>query len=207
MEDEGHKYPAPSATTATITDLDHDTEYKIRMRARYYKGEHMGNSWGGPWASATITVAGEPADTPTPEPSPEPTPEPGTIDTLAATDDDTGQLVLTWDPPAAPNAAPTDYHVNWAKSSEDYPADTAEAGNAHPTTTTHTLAGLEYDTDYNIQSKGTLHRRRERRQPVERTVDGDNRPGQAAAAHDPQHDGNCRQSGISSLSVLVGPLK
>ena len=147
----GHVYPEAIATTATIADLEHDTEYKIRMRARYYRGEHMGNSWGGPWASATITVAGEPAETPTPEPSPEPTPAPGTIDTLAATDDAAGQLVLTWDPPAAPNAAPTDYHVNWAKSSEDYPADTAEAGNAHPTTTTHTLAGLEYDTDYNIR--------------------------------------------------------
>ena len=59
--------------------------------------------------------------------------------------------MLTWDPPAAPNAAPTDYHVNWAKSSEDYPADTAEAGNAHPTTTTHTLPDLEYDTDYNVR--------------------------------------------------------
>ena len=149
--DEGHKYPAPSATTATITDLDHDTEYKIRMRARYYKGEHMGKSWGGPWRTATITVAGEPADTPTPEPSPDPTPEPGTIDTLAATDDDTGQLVLTWQAPAAPNADPTDYHLNWAKSAEDYPADTAEAGNAHPTTTTHTLTGLEYDIQYNIR--------------------------------------------------------
>ena len=148
--DEGHKYPDPSATTATIADLDHDTEYKIRMRARYYKGEHMGNSWGGPWAEATITVAGEPAETPTPETSPEPTPEAGTIETLTATDD-AGQLVLTWDPPAAPNAAPTDYHVSWAKSTEDYPSDTAEAGNDHPTGTTHTLAGLDYDTDYNIR--------------------------------------------------------
>ena len=147
----GHVYAAETATTTTITDLDHDTEYKIRMRARYYRGEHEGKSWGGPWATATITVAGEPAETPNPEPSPEPTPAPGTIDTLAATDDDAGQLVLTWDPPAAPNAAPTDYHVNWAKNSEDYPADTAEAGNAHPTTTTHTLAGLEYDTDYNVR--------------------------------------------------------
>ena len=149
--DEGHNYPAPSATTATITDLDHDTEYKIRMRARYYKGEHMGSSWGGPWAEATITVAGEPAETPTPEPSPEPTPAPGTIDTLAATDDAAGQLVLTWDPPAAPNAAPTDYHVNWAKSSEDYPADTAPDGNDHPTDTTLTLTVLEFDTDYNVR--------------------------------------------------------
>ena len=69
--DGGHKYPAPTATTATIADLEHDTEYKIRMRARYYRGEHEGKSWGGPWATETITVAGEPAETPTPEPTEE----------------------------------------------------------------------------------------------------------------------------------------
>ena len=159
-------YPESTATTATIADLDHDTEYKIRMRARYYTGEHKARPWGGPWASATITVAGEPEPPPTPEPAEEEpvqqppredpapedtTPAAGTIDTLAATDDDTGQLVLTWGSPAAPHAEPTDYHVNWAKSAEDYPADTAEAGNAHPTTTTHTLTGLEYDIQYNIR--------------------------------------------------------
>ena len=69
--DEGHLYPAETATTATITDLGHDTEYKIRMRARYYRGEHEGKSWGGPWVTATITVAGEPAEAPTPEPAAE----------------------------------------------------------------------------------------------------------------------------------------
>ena len=151
--DDGHVYTAETATTTTITDLSHDTEYKIRMRARYYRGEHEGKSWGGPWAEATITVAGEPAETPTPEPvqEEESTTEAGAIDTLTATDDDTGQLVLTWGSPAAPNATPTDYHVNWAKSSEDYPADTAEAGNDHPTDTTLTLTGLDFDTDYNIR--------------------------------------------------------
>ena len=159
----------------TIADLEHDTEYKIRMRARYYRGEHEGKSWGGPWATETITVTGEPAETPTPEPAEEEpaeeepvkqpprddparddpapedtTPPAGTIDTITATDA-AGQLLLTWTAPAAPNADPTDYHVNWGKSAEDYPADTAEAGNAHPDSTTHTLVGLEYDTDYNIR--------------------------------------------------------
>ena len=178
---EGHKYLAPTATTVTIGDLEHDTEYKIRMRARYYRGEHEGKSWGGPWATDTITVAEEPAETPTPEPveeepveddpveeepveqpprddpardDPAPedtTPPAGTIDTITATDDVTGQLVLTWQAPAAPNADPTDYHLNWAKSAEDYPADTAEAGNTHPDSTTHTLVGLEYNTEYNIR--------------------------------------------------------
>ena len=67
--DDGHIYLADTATTATIADLEHDTKYKIRMRARYYRGEHEGKSWGGPWATKTITVAGEPAETPTPEPA------------------------------------------------------------------------------------------------------------------------------------------
>ena len=161
--DEGHVYTTPDDTTATITDLSHDTEYKIRMRARYYRGEHEGKSWGGPWATATITVAGEPAETPTPEPvqqpakedpvqqqsKDDPDPPAGTIETLTAADE-TGQLLLTWTTPPAPNSDPTDYHVNWAKSTEEYPANTAEAGNAHPTGTTHTLAGLEFDTDYKI---------------------------------------------------------
>ena len=163
--DDGHVYTAETATTTTITDLSHDTEYKIRMRARYYRGEHEGKSWGGPWATATITVAGEPAEPPTPEPVQQPpkeepvqqpardAPDPpaGTIDTITAADDAAGQLLLTWTAPAAPNATPTDYHVNWAKSTEDYPADTASEGNAHPTDTTLTLTVLEFDTDYNIR--------------------------------------------------------
>ena len=74
--DDGHVYPADTATTTTIADLEHDTEYKIRMRARYYEGEHEDKSWGGPWATKTITVAGEPVETPTPEPAETPTPEP-----------------------------------------------------------------------------------------------------------------------------------
>ena len=163
--DDGHVYTAETDTTTTITDLAHDTEYKIRMRARYYRGEHEGKSWGGPWATATTTVTGEPAETPTPEPvqqppkedpvqqqsRDDPDPPAGTIDTLTAADDAAGQLVLTWEVPTAPNATPTDYHVNWAKSTEDYPADTVPDGNDHPTDTTLTLTVLEFDTDYNIR--------------------------------------------------------
>ena len=154
--DDGHVYTAETATTTTITDLSHDTEYKIRMRARYYRGEHEGKSWGGPWAAATITVAGEPAEPIQQPPKEEPVQQPardapdppaGTIETLRAANE-TGQLLLTW---TAPNSDPTDYHINWTKSTEEYPANTAEAGNAHPTGTTHTLAGLEFDTDYKIR--------------------------------------------------------
>ena len=157
--EDGHVYTAETATTTTITDLSHDTEYKIRMRARYYRGEHEGKSWGGPWAEATITVAGEPAETPTPEPVKEepvqqpprddPDPPAGSIETLTAADDDTGQLLLTWT--AAPNSDPTDYHVNWAEEHRGLPSQHLGSRQRPSNRTTLTLAVLEFDTDYKIR--------------------------------------------------------
>ena len=152
--DHGNVYPAGTATTVDITGLEHDTEYKIRLRARYHDGEHADSPWSGDWAEASLRVAGEPEPTPTPEPAQEEaesTPEPGAIVVLTATDDEAGQLMVTWEPPAAPHAEPTDYHVNWARSADEYPSDTEEDGNAHPTTTTHTLDNLEYDTEYKVR--------------------------------------------------------
>ena len=58
--DKGHKYRARTATAATIADLEHDTEYRVRIRARYYRGEHESQPWGGPWAEATLQVKGNP---------------------------------------------------------------------------------------------------------------------------------------------------
>ena len=127
--DDGHVYPAPTATAATIADLEHDTEYKIRMRARYYRGEHEGKSWGGPWATETITVAGEPAETPTPEPAEEePIEEEPTEDEQGKKE--SGQRPPRDDPapedttPAAPsfiNTAVTEGQVllSWLNPSDD----------------------------------------------------------------------------------------
>ena len=46
--DEGHKYPAPTATTVTIADLEHDTEYKIRCSSVHREGALDGYSSGRP---------------------------------------------------------------------------------------------------------------------------------------------------------------
>ena len=129
--DEGHVYPAPTATAVTIADLEHDTEYKIRMRARYYRGEHEGKSWGGPWATATITVAGEPAEAPTPEPAEEePVQQPPKEDPVQQPPrDDPAQQPPRDDPaqqplPAAPsfiNTAVSEGRVllSWSNPSDD----------------------------------------------------------------------------------------
>ena len=155
--DEGHVYPEGSVTTVTITDLEAGTEYKVRMRARYNQGEHADSPWSGPWQEASLTVAAEPTPEPTAEPAPEPTAEPteepesGAIGSPTATDDNAGGLVIAWEAPQAPHDAPTDYRVNWAKSDDDYPSYAEEHGNAHPATPTHTLEGLDQDTEYKIR--------------------------------------------------------
>ena len=100
--DDGHKYPAPTATTVTIADLEHDTEYKIRLRTRYYRGEYEGKSWGGPWATDTITVAGTPetpSNTVTRDSDP---PEPAlpAAPSLINTAVSEGQVLLSWFKPA-----------------------------------------------------------------------------------------------------------
>ena len=151
--DEGHVYPEGSLTTVTITGLEAGTEYKVRMRARYNQGEHANSPWSGPWQEASLTVAAEPTAEPAPEPTAEPTEEPedGAIGSPTATDDNAGRLVIAWQAPQAPHDAPTDYRVNWAKSDDDYPSYAEEHGNAYPATPTHTLEGLDQDTEYKIR--------------------------------------------------------
>ena len=58
--DKGHKYRARTATAVTIADLEHNTGYKVRIRARYYTDQHKASPWGGPWAEATLQVKGNP---------------------------------------------------------------------------------------------------------------------------------------------------
>ena len=119
--DEGHKYPDPSATTVTITDLSHDTEYKVRMRARYYKGEYYGKSWGGPWATASLEVAGTAEEESAPEP---PAPPKLTPTTEPVRRDSPPQQETTL--PAAPNLTGTlltpegEVMLVWQDPSDDY---------------------------------------------------------------------------------------
>ena len=72
---------------------------------------------------------------------------------------------------------PTDYRVNWTRSDEDYPAHTEEHGNVYPATPTHTLEGLDHDTEYKIRIRRTLLSQRPVRRSLERAMDGDHERG------------------------------
>ena len=58
------------------------------------------------------------------------------------------QLTITCD---APIEAPNDYRVMWAKSAESYKTWTDTSGNAFPTTTSHTVTGVERGEEYKVK--------------------------------------------------------
>ena len=151
--DNGNLYP--TATSVDLTSLDPGVEYKVRVRARYWDGDDADTPWSGPWAQESLQVAAEeppePEATPPATPEPEATPEPGTLGNV--TTEDTGDLglLISWQAPAEPHDQPTDYRVNWGKSSEEYPSWTSDDGNLYPTTTSMGLTDLDPGIEYKIR--------------------------------------------------------
>ena len=74
--------------------------------------------------------------------------EEGAIGGLTLTSDAPGTLAVSWD---VLDQTPTDYRVNWAKSAEDFPSSTENDGNAHPTTNSHTVTGLDEGVEYKVR--------------------------------------------------------
>ena len=63
--DDGHKYL--TVTSIELTDLDEGVEYKVRARARFYKGEHKKAPWSGPWVEGSLLVSSTPPPVATPK--------------------------------------------------------------------------------------------------------------------------------------------
>ena len=72
----------------------------------------------------------------------------GALTGLTLSSDSPGTLAVSWNP-SSPD--PTDYRVNWAKSSEKYPSWTSDDGNLYPTATSVDLTGLEPDVEYKVR--------------------------------------------------------
>ena len=137
-DDTANRYP--QTTSLQLTGLDQGAEYKVRVRARFYDGAHADSPWSGAWDEATLLVAA-PVVAPAQQYD-------GAISGLTLTSDAAGVLDLSWN---APGAAPTDYWVSWARSNEDWPAETDAAANRYPTTTSLELTGLDEGTGYQVR--------------------------------------------------------
>ena len=61
-----------------------------------------------------------------------------------------GTIDVGWE---APNEAPVDYRISWAKVGEPFPIWTDLSGNAFPTDTSHTITGLEEGETYKMKMR------------------------------------------------------
>ena len=92
------------------------------------------------WASVVVAVsAGHPAGAQQ---------DPKEIGGLELSSDAPGVLTVSWE---APESAPVDYRLIWAKSDESFRSYGESDGNAYPTTNSHTLSGLEGGVTYKVR--------------------------------------------------------
>ncbi len=171
----------PTSTSYTITGLDEGVRYKVRVRARYNGSAGLFS------AAVEAVVALSPTPTPTPtftvvalaeeeieQPTPTatatstptttatatptPTPEPNlassTIPGIEVSSPTAGEISVLW---LSPVQAPTDYQLNWAKASEDYPALDGSVGVITQTARSITLTGLDEGVEYKVQVRARYY--------------------------------------------------
>ena len=74
----------------------------------------------------------------------------GALTGLTLSSDTPGTLTVSWDH-SSPD--PTDYRINWAKSSEEFPSWTSNDGNLYPTATSVELTGLDQGVEYKVRAR------------------------------------------------------
>ena len=107
QEEDGNAYI--EGTSHSLIGLENGVEYKVRLRARYYDGEHADRPWSGPWVEATQLVASE-AETP-------PAEAPGAPGDLEGFGSD-GRVLLRWSAPESDGGAPVT-HYEYRVSADD----------------------------------------------------------------------------------------
>ena len=63
-----------------------------------------------------------------------------------------GTIQASWE---APSEAPANYRISWAKVGEDFRTWTDQSGNAFPTATSQTIAGLEEGEEYKVMVRAS----------------------------------------------------
>ena len=131
--DERHAYPPGTATSvAFASDLAAGADYKVRMRARYYRGVYQNAPWSGPWVHSIPVEAPATEDTSdtdvTPAAEPEPDPR-GVVPGLTVVSERKGELLIHWDEPAEPAGLPPDrYRIMWVEADRPWSDHKIEGG-------------------------------------------------------------------------------
>ena len=113
-----------------------------------------------PTATPTATATETPAPTETPTevapatstatatPTPAATVDSRGIAAVRVESNQPGELAVSWDPPTE---SPRDYRVMWARVGESFPSYRDNDGNAYPTSSSHTITGLDQGVRYKVK--------------------------------------------------------
>ena len=143
-------FEAAPLSEYTVTGLDREVAYKVRMRARYHAGTWASDPWSGPWAE-TDPVLASPDDVPQDDVPQDDVPQDdvpqddvpqddvpqddvpqddvpqddvpaarGEVTGVGVISEAAGELTLRWTPPADPVGGPSEYRISWAPEGEDF---------------------------------------------------------------------------------------
>ena len=132
----------PTTASYTISGLDEGVGYNLWLRARYGAGD-----WTGPH-EAVVATAPTSTATATPVPTATAVTNSRTIAALRVAGGQPGALQVSWDPPTE---SPRDYRVMWARVGESFPSYRDNDGNAYPTSSSHTITGLDQGVRYKVK--------------------------------------------------------
>ena len=147
----------PTSTSHTATVLDPGEAYRVRVLARVNTPEKQRSPW-----SAEVT--GDAA--PDPDPSPW---EQAVTGLTVGPDASAGSLAISWD---THPGDPQDYRVKWAPQGEDYRPYGNLDWNAYPTSTSHTVTGLEPGDTYKVRVLARVNTPDKQRSPWSAEVSG-----------------------------------
>ena len=148
--DRGNEYPAGDATSLTLSGLSEETEFKVRVRARYNDGAHKDSPWSGPWTEGQAQVMSQPpkdsSASPTRDPETPISPAPAAPDIGGTAVTPEGHVLLAWLDPSDDSI--TGYQVRRGPDADNLVVieeDTGSSGTSYTDTSppagrTHTYA-------------------------------------------------------------------
>ena len=138
----------PVTSTATATEVPTETPTVTAAPTDVPTATPTATATETPAPTETPTEVAPATSTATATPTPAATVDSRGIAAVRVESNQPGELAVSWDPPTE---SPRDYRVMWARVGESFPSYRDNDGNAYPTSSSHTITGLDQGVRYKVK--------------------------------------------------------